>query len=169
MITTAQQTELDKKIRSPRGLLKIVHASGTLLVSTGGAVTWNSMSFIKGGLSIKDIKTGKGGMQVARITLINEDFVYSILAIAGSFTLKEVSYWEYYGANPALEDPVLRFHGEIVKIPTMGRTIVFDCATIGSTTKKIPYLSLGSPDVNHMPRSGERITIGNEIYTIEVK
>jgi hypothetical protein len=168
MVTAAQQTELDKAVRSPRGLLKVVHATGTILICTGGNVTWNSMSFVKGGVSIKTVKTGKGGIQTARITLINEDYIYSILAISGDLALQEVTYWEYYGQSPALEDPILRFHGEIVKIPTMGQTVVLDCATIGSTTKKIPTVTLGSPEVNHMPRSGEQITIGNEVYTIEV-
>ena len=167
-ISSAQLTEIAKAVRSPRGLIKIVHASGTIRICTGGDVTWDSQSWVKGGVSIKNVKTGKGGVQTARITMINEDQIYSILAIAGAFNLKEVWYWEYYGASPALADPVLRFYGEIVKIPTMGLKIVFDCATVGATTKKIPNLSLGSPDVNHMPRNGETITIGNEVYTIEI-
>lgn len=167
-ITSAQQTEIAKKVRSPRGLVKIVHATGTIRICTGGDVTWDSQSWVKGGVEIKNVKTGKGGIQTVRITLINEDLIYSELAILGSFKLKEVWYWEYYGASPALEDPVLRFYGEIVKIPTMSNKIVFDCATKGSTTKRIPNLTLGSPDVNHMPRSGQKITIGNDIFTIEV-
>ena len=60
------------------------------------------------------------------------------------------------------------FYGEIVKIPSMGSEIVFDCATIGGVTKRIPNLTLGSPDLNHMPYSGQQIPIGNEIYIVEI-
>ncbi len=167
-LTAAQQTEIAKPVRSPRGLVKIIHASGTIRIATGGNVTWDSQSWVKGGVEIKNVKTGKGGVQSVRITLINEDQIYSELAILGSFKYKEVFYWEYYGSSPALEDPILRFHGEIVKIPTMSNKIVFDCSTVGASTKRIPNLTLGSPHVNHMPRNGEKITIGNETFTIEI-
>ena len=167
-LTAAQDAEIIKAVRSPRGLLKIVYSGGTIRVCTGGNVTWDSQSWLKSGVKIKDIKTGKGGIQTARISIINESNLYSEIAILGQFNFQEVTVWEYYGASPALADPVKRFYGEIVKIPSMGSEIVFDCATIGGVTKRIPNLTLGSPDLNHMPYSGQQIPIGNEIYIVEI-
>lgn len=167
-LTAAQDTEIALAVRSPRGILKIVYSGGTIRVCTGGNVTWDSQTWLKSGVKIKDIKTGKGGIQTARITIINEANLYSELAILGSLNFAEVTYWEYYGASPALADPVKRFYGEVVKVPSIGGVIVLDCATIGGITKRIPNLTLGSPDLNHMPYSGQRIFIGNEIYTVEI-
>lgn len=168
MITAAQEIEIAKEVRAPRSLLKITHADGIIRLASGGNVTWDSQSWLKSGFKVTNVKTGKAGVQTARVTIINENNIYSELAILGKFNYKRVEYWEYYGANPATDDPVKRFAGEITKIPSMSNVIVFDCATTGALTKRIPFLTLGAPDVNHMPRSGQRIHIGNEIFTIEV-
>lgn len=167
-LTTAQDAELLKPVKSPRALLEIVYSGGTIRLATGGNITWDGNNWLKSGFQIKDIKTGKGGIQTARITIINESNLYSELAILGSFNFAEITYWEYYGANPTLSDPIKRFFGEVVKAPSMTHNIVFDCATIGGITKRIPNLTLGSPDLNHMPYSGQRIPIGNEIYTVSI-
>ena len=167
-LTTAQDTEIAKVVRSPRTLVKIVYSAGTIRLSSGENVTWDSQSWLQSGVKVKNVKTGKGGIQTARVEIINEDNLYSEIAILGQFNFQEVTIWEYYGLNPALADPVKRFYGEIVKIPSMGGTIVFDCATIGGVTKRLPNLTLGSPDLNHMPYSGQTIAIGREIYTVEI-
>lgn len=167
-LTAAQTAEIAKAVRSPRSLVQIVYSAGTIRLATGENVTWNSQSWLQSGVRVKNIKSGKGGIQTARVEIINEDNLYSEIAALGQFNFQEVTIWEYYGLNPALADPVKRFHGEIVKIPSMDGTIVMDCATIGGVTKRLPNLTLGSPALNHMPYSGQTIAIGNEIYTIEI-
>ena len=167
-LTAAQQTEIDKKVRSPRGLLKIVHTDGTIRISKGGDVTWNSQNFLKSGFKADQIKTGKGGIQTGRFTIINENYIYSVLASAGKLNFATVEYWEYYGSSPALDDPIKKFYGEVTRIPSMGAYIVLDCTTTGGVTKRIPHLQLGNPDVNHMPYAGQTIPIGNTIYTVEI-
>jgi len=169
IITTNQQLELDNAVKKPRALIKITHVDGVIRLATGGNVSWNSQSWIKGGIKITSLKTGKGGIQTTRVTIFNESRIYSILAIDRKLNFAVVEIWEYYGTSPALEDPIKKFSGEVVRIPEARSFLVLDCATKGGITKRIPNFTLGGEGVNHMPYSGQKIIIGDQIYTVEIK
>lgn len=170
-ITVGQQAAISAPIRHQRFFVEIVLDSSTLRLSSGGNYTFKGNSFIKSGVMVDQVKTGKGAMKTARVAIPNDNYVYSILALTGTgFSFKPVKIWEYYGTtNPADDDPVLIFEGEIYAVPSIDRNVVFDCATAKMKTKMVPDLTLGAPDVNHLPYTGQRVVVGNEVYTIEVR
>ena len=169
LLTANQQAEISAPIRHQRFLLQIDIDSQTLRQSSGGTVTWNGHTWSKAGVTVNSLRNGKGGMETARIEVQNQNHVMTAYAINNSFAFARVQLWEYYGTgNPALEDPIKKFDGEVVGIPAMEGKIVFDCATKGAVSKRIPNLTLTAPDVNHMPYSGQAFVVGTEVYTIEV-
>lgn len=168
-LTAAQEAELAAVVKHPRNLLQIDIDGETLRISSGETVTWNSQTWTKTGLRVVSMGNGKGGMETARFEVQNENNVMTAYAVSNSFAFARIQHWEYYGTgNPALEDPIKKFDGEVVGIPSMEQKIIFDCATQGAVTKRIPSLTLTAPDVNHLPYSGQSFVIGGEAYTIEV-
>lgn len=168
-LTANQQTEISAAVRHQRYLLQIDIDGSTLRMASGGTVTWNSQTWSKTGLNVANLSNGKGGMETVRIEVQNQNNAFTAYAISNSFSFARVQLWEFYGTgNPALEDPVKKFDGEVVGIPSMEQKIVFDCATKGAVTKRIPSLTLTAPDVNHLPYSGQFFVIGTEVFTVEV-
>jgi len=169
-ITVNQQAAISAPIRHQRFLVEIVLDNSTLRLASGGNFVFKGNTYAKSGITVDQVKTGKGAVKTARITIPNENSVYTLLALTDTgFPYKPVKVWEYYGTtNPADDDPLLIFEGEIYAVPEIDRTAVFDCATAKMKTKMIPDLTLGPPEVNHLPYSGQRIIIGNESYTIKV-
>ena len=169
-LTAAQQTEIAANVRKPRYLVEIKIGASTLRFSTGDDITWDTFDWVKSGVEVSDIRMGKGAIQYCKITLINEQEAYSDLVITTGFLFRSVRIWQVYGVAPyASDDPILKFTGEIVKIPTMGALIIFECTTKYGTTRKIPTITLGPPHIRHLPFPGQKFTIGNEIFTVEDK
>lgn len=168
-LTTEQQNALAAAEPKPRQFVEIVFGANTLRLASGKDITWNGNIYVKSGLSVSDVVTGKGGVQTCRIKLINELYTYSDYAINTGFAYREVKYWKVYGDGPyAVDDPILKFTGEIISIPQMGEEIVLNCATKNAATRMVPFMTLGPPSVKHMPYPGQRLAIGDEVFIVEV-
>lgn len=169
-LTTNQESQIALAVRHPRYLLQIDIDSQTLRYASGGTVTWDGETWARTGIIVKSLKNGKGGMEGMRLEVQDEADIMTQIAISNSFAFARVRLWEYYGTTTsvATDDPIKKFDGEVVGVPFMAQTVVFDCATKGAVTKRIPNLTLTAPDVNHMPYSGQSFVIGNERYTIEI-
>lgn len=168
-LTAAQQALITGDVRKPRQMVKIILGVNTLYLSTGDDFDWEGNTYVHSGLLVSDVKTGKGGIQSCRVSVIDDGHAYSGYVIDVGFVYKEVSYWKVYGEPPyAAADPILQFKGEIVKIPRIGSTVIFDCATKYGTTRKVPSVTLGPPNIHHLPFPGQQVVIGNELYIVEI-
>jgi len=168
-LTTAQDNELVKTVQKPKHFVEISLGVQTIRLCTGDTITWNGNTYQKAGLKVSDITTGKAGVQQCRIEILDSNHVWKKLAVATGFEFRLVSVWEVYGEQPfAVDDPIKVFLGEIVRVPSMRDTIVFDCMTTNAAQRKIPFLLLGAPSIKHMPRPGQQVLIGNELYTVEI-
>jgi len=168
-LTAAQITNLAADVRKPRQMVKIILGAQTLRLTTGKDTTWNGNSYVKSGLKVSSVTTGEGGIKSCRVSIINEQQTYSDLAITTGFVFREIKYWKVYGSEPfAVADPILEFTGEIVAIPEMGKIISFDCMTKNAVSRRVSDVVLGPPNIHHLPYNGQKITIGNEVYTVGI-
>lgn len=170
-ISAGQQSAISGKVRHQRYLVEIELDAQTLRLASGGTYTVGGNTFVKSGVMVDQVKTGKGAGKTARIAIPNEDNVYTLLALTDTgFNYKPVKVWEFYGnTSPAEDDLNLIFTGEVYAVPSIDRNIILDCATTKMKTKMVPDLTLGPPDVNHLPYTGQRVVVGNEVYTVEIR
>tara|TARA_R100001143_G_scaffold61969_1_gene64045 strand:- start:11821 stop:12342 length:522 start_codon:yes stop_codon:yes gene_type:complete len=169
-LTAGQTTAITAPVRHPRLLVQITLAATTLRLSYAETVTFDGNTFSKSGVLVSDVKNGKGGIVTARLKIPNEENVYTQLTLSGAFDFAPVKIWQYYGTgNPSTDDVIVLLDGEIYAVPDMGPAIVFDCATTGAMTRMMPDLTLGAPDLNHMPFAGQQFRIGNEVYIVEIR
>lgn len=169
-LSSAQATAIAANVRYPRLLVQITLDATTIRLSYGETVTFDGDSYSQAGVQISDVKNGKGGIVTARLKIPNEDNVYTQLALSGAFDFAPVKVWTYYGTgNPSTDDVIVLIDGEIYATPAMDQAIVFDCATTGAMTRMLPDVTLGAPDLNHMPFPGQQFRVGNEVYTVEIR
>jgi len=168
-LTTNQESEIAEKVKKPRHLVEIILGAQTIRVCTGDTIVWNGNTYQKAGLKVSDVKLGKAGTQQCRITLLDEDHVWKKLAVQTGFEFRQVTIWEVYGEQPyAEDDPLKIFYGEIVQVPSLGNKIVFDCMTCNAAQARVPFILLGAPAIKHLPRPGQQVLIGTELYTVEI-
>jgi len=168
-LTAAQTAALTGEVRKPRQMVEITLGENVIHLSTGDNFTWNDDNYVHTGVSVSEVRTGKGGIQTCRIKIIDENNVYSDMLISLGFVYRAIKYWTVYGEAPYnLGDPVLQFVGEVVRVPSIGSVIVFDCATKNGTTRKVPAVTLGPPSVKHLPFPGQKAVIGNELYIVDI-
>jgi hypothetical protein len=170
MVTTAQQAELDAVVRRPRYLAQFTLGGTVFRIASARQVTFDGNTFSKTGLDVRNLKTGKGGIQTCRVMVQNENHVWTQILVSMAFTHRPMKVWKYYGdSDPSTDDAVVAFDGQILAVPSIGDHVVFDCVSTNGATKEIPNVTLGPPEVKHMPYPGQRLIFPNEIYTIEVR
>ncbi len=170
-LSAGQLTAIAAEVRHPRLLVKVTISGNELRYASGGNITFNGQLYSKSGVHVDQVKTGKGGIQYARFHLPNENYGLSQLLFTGSgFASIPVQAWTYYGqGNPSVDDVVNFFKGEVYKVPILNaQKGVLECATAGGKTKMVPDFNISSPDVNHLPYSGQTFIIGNDSYTVEI-
>jgi len=168
-LTSAQQAALTGQVRRPRYLTEIIIGAQTLRLATGGNSSWLGNTYVKAGFSVSTIKTIEGGVQTCSISIINENEAYSELVITTGFVFRSIKIWKVYGSPPFDDDdPLPKFVGEIVSIPKMGPIITFNCATKYAATRKLPNITLGPPNIKHLPYPGQRIAIGSDLYIVDI-
>ena len=169
-LTAAQLAEIAKKVKAPKQLIEIDLDGDFIRLATGDTITWDGKTFVKSGLKVSSVKTGKAGVQTCRIEIIDTDHIFKELILSTGFIFREVTYWKVYGEQPyAAGDPIKAFNGEIISVPKMKETVMFNCMTTNAAQRKAPIVLLGPPEVKHMPRPGQKILIGREMYTVEFK
>lgn len=169
-LTPDQQSAIAGHVLLPRQLIEIDMGGTYIRMSTGADVTVFGNNFQKGGLLVTNTRTGKAGVQSCRIQIMDADNILKGLSFSAGFTFRDVKYWKVYG-NPPYDDDDLEliFKGEIIRIPSMGEVVSFDCMTKNTAQRKIPFALLGPPDIKNLPRPGQKLLIGNELFTVDFK
>lgn len=169
-VTPGQQAELDALVRRPRYFAQLTLGATVLRIAMAREVTFDGNVFAKTGLNVKNLSIGKGGVQTCRVLVQNENNIYTQLLVALPFAERPIKVWKYYGnTDPTVDDAKLIFDGQIINVPSIGDEVAFDCVSTNGVTRTIPNVTIGPPEVKHMPRNGQRLVFPSEIYTIEVR
>jgi len=73
-LTDNQLTALGLPVQHPVVLVEMQLGNDFLRLSTGDVVNWDGKVFAPSGVSVSDIKLGKGGVQKCRVEIANEQF-----------------------------------------------------------------------------------------------
>lgn len=150
------------------GYLVELQFSTTIRLCNRGTVIFDGHQWFQGGVEVRGIATGEGGGKSCTITIPNNQFAFSTIVLAETASGKQVRVWKLFGDPPYTdEDAVLIFTGLIDDVPELVNQVTFNCSTQNLRVTSIPNVTIGTPFFNHLPRAGQSITWGGEIYDLE--
>lgn len=161
-------TEIAIDFTRPVYLVEMLFPSGTLYLSTGPQITYNSNIYQEGQVSVGSFAWNSDGTQTGNITLSNENNAASALILGGTVNDVVINIYKTYliaaGGNTT---PVLYVTGSM------------DGSDVGYSSSRVGILSTGS-QTGHLPNryftpaegfhwlpiEGEKITWGEEVYIL---
>jgi hypothetical protein len=95
----------------PGYLIQIAYAT-TLRLSTRGTLTWNSQTWTAADARVSGLAVDSSRSSLAgELVLGNTDLTYGAQVLSEGVAGRAVIVWAFYGAAPALADPVKVFEG----------------------------------------------------------
>lgn len=165
--TVKQDAAVAGPITTPAYLVELGFST-PIRLSTRGALTYAGVSWFAGGVTVSSLATGQGGAKACTISVPNNQFAYSSIVLAETASGKKVRVWKLFGEPPyADDDAVLMFEGLIDDVPDLVDNVTFNCSTQNMRTTSIPNVTIGAPYFSNMPRPGQSITWGGEVYDLE--
>lgn len=162
------QTEIAIDFTRPVYLVEMLFPTGTLYLSTGPQITYNSNVYQEGQVSVGAFRWNSDGTQSGDITISNENNSASALILGGTINDVVINIYKTYliaaGGNTT---PVLYVTGSM------------DGSDVGYSSSRVGVLSTGS-QTGHLPNNyftvangfhwlpieGEKITWGDEVFIL---
>lgn len=167
IVTTKIANAIDSPVQTPAYLIEI-NFSTIIRLCNRETVSYGGFTWYQGGAAVTGLATGEGGAKTATIELPNNQFAYSTIILAETASGRRVRIWKLFGEAPYQdEDAQLVFDGLIDDVPELTEKVVMNCSTQNLRTTSIPAITIGAPYFNHMPRTGQSIVWGGEIYDLE--
>jgi hypothetical protein len=160
--------QIQSAIQSPIFLAELYLPTGTLLLSSGDPVKWNSKLYLQSGMKVSNIAQGEGGIKQAQIIISNNQFTWSSVFLSSSPSGSRVIVYKLLGSAPyAIGDAYMVFDGVIQDMPDMVQFVTLNCETANARSVTIPNITIGPPYFNFMPAAGQQFTWGNQVFTLD--
>ena len=167
-LSTTTSTEVAKVITQPFYVAYLGFPAPVRL-STRGAVTWNSQTWLEEDLKIQALSTSKGAILSGALRIANHTNTYSSLILNNGVANRICKIWALYGAGPySAGDAVLLFDG-VMDGADIGVYVKIQITSQSLRTSFVPRFTCAPPVFNHMPPRGTVITWQNEQFILEGK
>lgn len=166
-VTAKITSAITGTVQSPAYLVELDFSSAIRLCNKG-TVTWGGVEWFMAGVSVTNIVTAEGGGKGCAISIPNNAFAFSAIVLGETASGKRARVWKLFGDPPYADaDALLVFDGLIDDVPELIEKVTFNCSTQNFRTTSIPNVTLGPPFMNFMPRTGQSITWGGEVYDLD--
>ena len=162
-------TELAIDFTRPVYLVQMLFPSGTIYLSSGPQITFDSNVYQEGQISVGSFEWTSDGIQRGTLTLSNENNAASALILAGTINdIEVIIYKTYLIASGGNTTPEYYLRGSMD-----GSEVGYDRSTVGvlSTTAQTSFIPnryyTVAQGFNWLPVEGEKITWGDEVFILK--
>jgi hypothetical protein len=162
------QAQLTSQSVRPFHIAEIEFGTGTVYLSEGKEITFNSNNFLDGTLTVGDIGWDNAGMQVGRISLADYDGSTLALMLTNQIADTPINLWLTYGtAGTGFTTPILVAKGTLNPISITEDEIVLEITPVNINTEFFPrrYCTKGE-GFNYLPKSGTVVEWGEEKFEL---
>jgi hypothetical protein len=155
-VSSEFQDGLDAHITAPAYLIEILISPSPFWWTTGAVVDWAGKTWVPSAAEVPQV--GESG---ATIKLRNDNNTGSSLVLNNTLRDQEVRIYLYYNGDAK---EIFRGYCSDAQVSLMSVSI--DALPYKSQNALIPRRRVAAPTFNHLPKLGEVIRWGDEVYKV---
>lgn len=161
-LTTPTQDGTESPISTAAFFIE-VHFSTVLRLSSRGDQSWGGFTWTGGRIGkVTGLKWDGKGQHTGAVDFLDADLAFSALIMNERIAGRLVRAWQFYGDNPAPDDPVEVFYGEGDEAD-LSNPAWAHVTLIGKTPDSSPRRCIGpATGFNHVTPAGTTLTWGGE-------